>query len=166
MFSEIDMRIPNNYIESFENFVLGEDEYLLNLSQGNNKFDYPFGYLLGKLSERDPELLGLIEDINQNKFQEDEFKRFISDLERANNIKEAESLVIKINEYEKVEKRDYISLKKLEFITAHLKDCIFRSKPATDSAAKWATRSGANWSRHSAVMWVTDSAANCATFPH
>ena len=125
MFSEIDMRIPNNYIESFENFVLGEDEYLLNLLQGNNKFDYPFGYLLGKLSERDPELLALIEDINQEKFQEDEFKRFISDLERANNIKEAESLAIKIKEYEKVEKKDYISLKKLEFITAHLKDLDF-----------------------------------------
>jgi hypothetical protein len=44
------------------------------------------------------------------------------------------------------------------------KDCIFRSKPATDSAAKWATRSGANWSRHSAVMWATDSAPNCAIF--
>jgi hypothetical protein len=42
--------------------------------------------------------------------------------------------------------------------------CIFRSKPATDSAAKWATRSRANWSRHSAVMWATDSAVNCATF--
>lgn len=125
MFSEVDMRIPNNYIESFEKFILGENEYLLNLLQGNNNFDYPFGYLLGKLSERDSELLGLIEDIEQNKFHEDVFKRFISSLERANNIKEAESLVIKIEEYEKIEKRDYISLKKLEFIMAHLKDLDF-----------------------------------------
>lgn len=125
MFSEIDMRIPNNYIESFEKFVLGENEYLLNLLQGNDNFDYPFGYLFGKLSEREPDLLGLIEDIEQNKFHEDEFKKFISSLERANNIKEAESLAIKIKEYEKIEKRDYISLKKLEFITAHLKDLDF-----------------------------------------
>ncbi|QPI65532.1 hypothetical protein [Vreelandella venusta] len=119
------MRIPNNYIESFEKFVLGENEYLLNLLQGNDNFDYPFGYLFGKLSEREPDLLGLIEDIEQNKFHEDEFKKFISSLERANNIKEAESLAIKIKEYEKIEKRDYISLKKLEFITAHLKDLDF-----------------------------------------
>jgi len=125
MFSEIDMRIPNNYIESFEKFVLGENDYLLNLLQGNNNFDYPFGYLLGKLSEREPELLGLIKDIEKNKFHEDEFKRFILSLERANNIREAKSLVIKIKEYEKIEKRDYISLKKLEFITAHLKDLDF-----------------------------------------
>ncbi|MHB1881726.1 MAG: hypothetical protein ACYCPA_05865, partial [Acidithiobacillus sp.] len=116
---------PNNYIELFEKFSLGENEYLLNLLQGNNNFDYPFGYLLGKLSERDPEILGLIDDIDQKKFHEDVFKRFISSLERANNIKEAESLVIKIEEYEKIEKIDYISLKKLEFITAYLKDLDF-----------------------------------------
>jgi restriction system protein len=43
-------------------------------------------------------------------------------------------------------------------------DCVFRSYPATDSAAKWATRSGANWTRHSAVIWATDSDPNWVTF--
>jgi hypothetical protein len=123
--SEVDMRIPNNFIESFDKFTIGENEYLLNFLQGNDRVDYPFGYLLGKLLERDPELLGLIEDMNQNKFHKVEFKTFISKLERAKNIKEAESLVIKIIEYEKVEKRDYISIKKLEFIAAHVKDLDF-----------------------------------------
>ncbi|RKZ24735.1 hypothetical protein DRQ29_07450, partial [bacterium] len=42
--------------------------------------------------------------------------------------------------------------------------CIFRSKVATDSAAKWATRSGAKWARHCAAKWATDSDLNWATF--
>ena len=46
----------------------------------------------------------------------------------------------------------------------NLYTCVFRSNPATDSAANWATRSGANWARHSAVKWATDSGGNWATF--
>ena len=42
--------------------------------------------------------------------------------------------------------------------------CVFRSKTATDSAAKWATCSGANWTSHSAIKWATDSDPIWATF--
>lgn len=119
------MQIPSDYLELFEKFSLGENQYLLNLLQGTIHINYPFGYLFGKLSEKDSDILYLVNDLQQNKFHDNEFKDFILSLEKATQKKEAESLIIRIKEYDKIRKQDCISIKKLESITTYLEKLDF-----------------------------------------
>ena len=125
MFTEINMHITDKYTKLFEQYWKGENEYLLELLSGGNEINYPFGYLFGKLTERDKDLIELINDLKQRKMLNESFRDFVVNLEVAKNKKESTSLIEKIKEFEVTGKRDYISLKKLEFISAFLKDIDF-----------------------------------------
>ncbi|MDI4637519.1 MULTISPECIES: hypothetical protein [Halomonadaceae] len=114
------MFISESYRNSFERFSKEESQYLIDLFRGDGGVDYPFGYLFGKLTEKDTDVVNLISDLRQDKMSDESFRRFVVDLERAKNKKESESLIERIREYEELDRRDHISIKKLEFISAYL----------------------------------------------
>ena len=119
------MHISDKYTKLFEQYSKGESEYLVGLLSGSNEVDYPFGYLFGKLTERDQDLIELIRDLTQQKFTHASFRDFVVTLEVAKSKKELTSLVERVKEYEGVGERDYISLKKLEFLSAFLENIDF-----------------------------------------
>lgn len=109
MFTEINMHITDKYTKLFEQYWKGENEYLLELLSGGNEINYPFGYLFGKLTERDKDLIELINDLKQRKMLNESFRDFVVNLEVAKSKKESTSLIEKVKEFEVAGKRNYTS---------------------------------------------------------
>jgi len=114
------MLLPDNYKKIFEEFYEEENGYFARLLQGDFSIHYQFGFLFGKLQNKDQRIIDLLNDIKSERLSDEKFQNFITHLEKAKNNKERKLLIQKIEEYEKIGQRDYISLKKLEFTNAYL----------------------------------------------
>lgn len=119
------MKTLYEYREIFDEFSLEENEYLVKIFQGDYTTDYPFGFLFGKLTEKDGRFLKLIENIKDKKINDNDFQKFIVNLKKSQHEKERKLLVQKIKECESMDVRDYMSAHRIEFIDVYLNEITF-----------------------------------------